>query len=107
MDNKKTDAYYIGKIKDDIAVIFQYMQDKTYEEFVEDDMLIDAVMFRLVQMVESIKKLTQEFREKHNDVHWREIIGFRNGIVHDYGSTDYTIVYEIIKEDLKELNDKL
>ena len=36
-----------------------------------------------------------------------EIVGFRNGIVHDYGKTDYTIVYDIISKDLFILKDEL
>lgn len=30
-------------------------------------------------------------------------MGFRNGIVHEYGKTDYTIVYETITQDLDDL----
>ena len=30
-------------------------------------------------------------------------MGFRNGIVHEYGKTDYTIVYETVTQDLDEL----
>jgi len=29
-----------------------------------------------------------------------QIIGFRNGIVYDYGKIDYSIVYEIVTNDL-------
>ena len=32
-----------------------------------------------------------------------DIIGFRNGIVHEYGETDYVTVYETITNDLDEL----
>ena len=32
---------------------------------------------------------------------------FRNGIVHEYGKTDYTIVYEIITDGLDQLEDVL
>ena len=34
-------------------------------------------------------------------------MGFRNGIVHEYGKTDYTIVYEIITDGLDQLEDVL
>lgn len=30
-------------------------------------------------------------------------MGFRNGIVHEYGKTDYSEVYSIVKEDLYSL----
>ena len=103
MDNLKSDKYYIDLARKDIEKIIQYTKDVSYEEFISDDQLIDAVMFRLVQMIENIKMLTNDFKNKHSDIEWNEIIGFRNRIVHDYGKTDYTVVYEIIKEDIQKL----
>ena len=103
MDNLKNDKYYIDLAKKDIEKIIQYTKDISYEEFLNDEQLIDAVMFRLVQMVENIKKITNKFKEEHNEIEWNEIIGFRNKIVHDYGKTDYNVVYEVIKEDIQKL----
>ena len=40
-------------------------------------------------------------------IKWGQIIGFRNGIVHDYGKTDYSIVYEIVSKDIYELKENL
>ena len=104
MDNVKNDNYYVSKIIEEINAIQKYLVNtKTYEQFENNDLLIDAVLFRLVQMVESIKKLSIEFKGKYKDVQWNQIIGFRNGIVHDYGRTDYTIVYDIITKDIVDL----
>lgn len=104
MDNVKNDNYYVSKIIEEINAIQKYLVNtKTYEQFENNDLLIDAVLFRLVQMVESIKKLSAEFKGKYKDVQWNQIIGFRNGIVHDYGRTDYTIVYDIITKDIVDL----
>ena len=53
--------------------------------------------------IENIKNISAEFKEKNNHIPWGKIMGFRNGIVHEYGETDYTIVYETATEDLDEL----
>lgn len=105
MDNLKNDKYYIDLARKDIEKIIQYTKGISYEDFINDEQLIDAVMFRLVQMIENIKKITNEFKNKHKDIEWNEIIGFRNRIVHDYGKTDYTVVYEIISDDIQKLQD--
>ncbi|MCR5462606.1 MAG: DUF86 domain-containing protein [bacterium] len=44
-----------------------------------------------------------DFKNQHNDIEWIEIIGFRNRIVHDYGKTDYSVVYEVITQDIEKL----
>ena len=103
MDNLKNDRYYVSKANENIQAIQRYIGHKTYEEFISDEELIDASMFRLVQLIENIKNLSDEFKRKNDYVPWGKIMGFRNGIVHDYGKTDYTIVYEIVTQDLNEL----
>lgn len=92
---------------DNIDVIIGYANGLTYDEFMDDEMLIDATMFRLVQMIENVNHLSSKFKELHSNIKWGQIIGFRNGIVHDYGKTDYSIVYEIVSNDIKELREEM
>ena len=107
MDNIKTDTYYKNMILNDVDKIIVYSKNKTYEEFITDEELIDAILFRLIQISESIKKLSTDFKNNHSDIPWNEIVGFRNKIVHDYGKTDYTIVYEVVTNDIQSLKDAL
>ena len=46
MDNKKDDSYYATKVIDNINAIQKYVRGKTYDDFISDDELLDAVMFR-------------------------------------------------------------
>ena len=103
MDNYKNDNYYIEKALNDIDIIIKYTSGKTYEEFMSDETIIDATMFRLIQMTESIKNISLEYKEANSQIPWGEIVGFRNGIVHEYGETDYTVVYDIITKDIYDL----
>ena len=107
MDNRKDDSYYIAKVIENIDAIILYTKELTYDEFVNDPLIVDATMFRLVQMAENTSHISKQFKELSPNIKWGEIIGFRNGIVHDYGKTDYTIVYEIISKDIYELKDRL
>ena len=103
MDNRKDDSYYFSKIVDDIDAIKRYLNNETYEEFLNDGKTIDSIMFRMIQLVENIKGLSDDFKEKQAEIKWHRIIGFRNGIVHEYDKTDYSIAYEIITINLVEL----
>ena len=105
MDNRKNDAYYFSKIVEDINTIKKYLNNASYEEFLTDGQMIDAIMFRMIQLVESIKNVSIIFKDEHPDINWHKIIGFRNGIVHEYGKTDYIIVYETITNDLDVLKE--
>lgn len=97
------ERYYIRQAIDDIDVIRSYTLDLSYEEFSRDGRTVDATMFRLQQMIEKIKSLSETFKRQHPDVPWGEIIGFRNGIVHAYGKVNLMTVYEIVSHDILEL----
>ena len=103
MDNKKDNSYYFSKGIANIDIIKEYLNNKTYEGFINDEKTIDSIMFRMVQLVENIKNISSDFKENHPEIKWHKIIGFRNGIVHEYDKTDYSIVYEIITINLLEL----
>ena len=106
MDNIKNDSYFIQKAIADINAIENHTKNvTTYDEFMSDEMVVDAVMFRLIQLIENVKNISSEFKNNHNDIPWGKILGFRNGIVHEYGATDYTIVFEIITKDIYGLRD--
>lgn len=107
MDNKKDDNYYVKKIIDNINAIINYTKELSYEEFVSKPEKIDASLFRLVQIAENMTHLSKNYKLLHNNTKWGQISGFRNGIVHDYGKTDYFIVYEIISSDIYKLKNDL
>ena len=105
MKNPKNDPYYMKKALIEIGYLEKYCSGLSYDEFLLDSKTNDAIMFRLVQLIENIKKLSNEFTLRHPEVKWGDIIGFRNGIVHEYGEVDYTIVYQIVNKHISELKE--
>lgn len=101
----KTDSYYMGKALIEIEAIIQYTKGLTFDEFMSESKTIDTTMFRLQQMIEHIKEISSEFKNKHQEIPWIDIVGFRNRIVHEYGKTDYTTVYEIISTNIFQLKE--
>ena len=107
MDNKKDNQYYIKKIVTDIAFILEHTVGLTKEELKANEVLVDSVMFRLIQVSENSDKLTDEFKSWHVDIPWRAMKGLRNRIVHEYGNVDLGVVYDTVKNDLPNLLSEL
>ena len=103
MDNVKNDNYHALKIRDDLAFIVKHMKDISQEELGTNEVLLDSMLFRLIQISENAKKLSEEYKTEHNSVPWTAIYGLRNKIVHDYGNVDLDIVYSTLTEDIPEL----
>ena len=103
MANKKNDAYYIDKIKTDILFIVKNMHDVNMEELSVNEILLDSILFRMIQISENSKNLSSEFKESNSNIPWDAITGLRNRIVHDYGNVDLGIVFETLKKDIPNL----
>lgn len=103
MDNKKTDQYFIDKIITDLTFIRTHTESLSKSKLEEDEILVDSIMFRLIQVAENSEKLTEKFKKTYPSIPWRAIKGLRNRIVHEYGNVDLTIVYDTVKKDIPEL----
>lgn len=103
MDNIKNNRYYVDKILADLKFVIDHTQGKTQQEIEADDLLLDSIMFRVIQIAESSMKLDEDFQKKNSHIPWRAIRGMRNMIVHNYGAVDLAIVYETVTISIPEL----
>ncbi len=107
MDNIKNDNFYIEKILEDLRFIVEHTKGITKESLEEDLILLDSMMFRLIQISESAKRLSEEFKDEHSTIPWTAIHGLRNKIVHDYGNVDLDIVFFTLTVDIPDLLNKI
>ena len=84
MDNIKTDNYYIQKIQQDLEFIVKHMKNVDIEELNANEILLDSMLFRMIQISENSRKLTEEYKQKRRMIPWNAMYGMRNRIVHDY-----------------------
>lgn len=73
-----------------------------------DDMLaIEEKRLALVRCVEVIgeagQKVSPAVKDALSDVPWPAMYGMRNRLIHDYGNTNYEVVYDVVVGDLPRL----
>lgn len=68
MDNVKTDSYYIQKIRKDLEFIVNHMKNVEIEELNANEVLLDSMLFRMIQLSENAKKLSDEYKLMHGDI---------------------------------------
>ena len=73
------------------------------EIFAESKIYRNAAALCILQIGELVGKLTEEFRQQHSAVPWRQIKAMRNIVAHSYGSVDPETTWEIITEDIPVL----
>jgi uncharacterized protein with HEPN domain len=86
-----------------IREVRSFTADVTYEQFVRDTKTRSAVLFQLLVVGEAAARLPIDLRQRHPEIEWVPIIGFRNRIVHGYFALDWTIVWHAATADARLL----
>ena len=85
-----------------------FVRGKTYEAFVEDD-LVRSVVERQLQIIgEALSQLAKvDPQIASNVAELGRIIAFRNILLHGYAAIDYDTVWRLIEDKLPELQANL
>src|SRR5215212_6685733 len=76
---------------------------KAADTFFTNSMVQDAVI-RNVQIIgEAAHAISDDFKRSHPEIPWREIVGTRNIITHEYFRVDLEIIWDAVTEDLARL----
>lgn len=105
MSKKKNRSYllFYEDIIKAIEKIEQYTQDITYVDFCERTVIVDAVVRNLEIIGEAANKIPKEYQEKYPYIEWRQMIGFRNILIHNYFEVDVESVWDTIKKNIPHL----
>ena len=57
MDNIKNDSYYVNKIVADLSFVLAHTKDMSSEDFGNNEVLLDSVMFDLPELMRDIEKI--------------------------------------------------
>lgn len=104
---KRDVRVYLDDIIESIRLIEEYIRDISNEEFNKNTELQDAILRRLAIIGEAAKNIPQDFKNNHPEIQWREILGMRNIVIHEYFGVELGRVWKTVKEDLPLLKKQL
>ena len=86
------------------CAIKEFISNKTLESYRSDELLRSAVERKFEIMGEAINRIKRDEPSLLLQIrHHRDIISFRNILVHGYDTIDDRIVWGVIEEDLDDL----
>lgn len=75
----------------------------TFEQFISNQLLQDALIFNLYRIGEAVNNLTPDLKNKHTEIPWQEIVGTRIIIAHVYSDLDYDLTWNTLNKDMEPL----
>lgn len=107
MENKDTLVDVLDLIdRLDASVKLYKIQDK--EDFLRrDELEQDGLAYKIQVIAETLGKVSQDFKDSHTEIPWKNIKGMRNQLSHNYGQNNYRLIWSTYKEKLPELREQL
>ncbi len=105
---KRTIVQFLYDIEDSILNIQKQVKPLSFEEFMENEVVIGYVERQLEKIGEAINQIQKLDNELLNLVntdkkYWENIKGVRNRLIHEYWGTSMEMIYEISVDEMDEL----
>lgn len=99
----KNDKTYLAHIQNAIETIEEYLEGVSYEKFISNKMVIDAVVRELEIIGEASNNLSIKFQQHHSKIQWRRMKDMRNFLIHQYFGVNIKVVWDTCKNDIPAL----
>jgi uncharacterized protein with HEPN domain len=83
--------------------VVQFTRGVTFEVYIGDPMRRMAVERALEILGEAARRVSEGFRQAHSEIPWRDLIGQRNVLAHDYGEIKQDRIWESATRHAPEL----
>jgi len=103
MKGKIGDKQRLLHILDSIIEIEGYTLKSNFDSFLENSMMRFASIKQIEIIGEAANYITEETKNKFSEIQWRQIIGLRHILVHEYFGIDNKLIWQIIANDIPKL----
>jgi uncharacterized protein with HEPN domain len=100
MRGKLGDKERLGHILDAIVEIESYTLNVEFKDFLSNSMMRFASIKQIEIIGEAANYITPATKELFSDIEWKQIIGMRHILIHEYFGVDANLVWQVIKDDL-------
>ena len=107
MREPRRDRLRLQHMLDACDALMEFVADRKEEDLMSDKMLLAAVSRQIEIIGEAASMLTVELRALHPEVPWRQIIGMRHRIIHEYFAVQTDTLWVVAQNDVPMLREQL
>lgn len=103
MQPEERDAAYLWDMLDAAKTVEHLIADLNFTGYEKDRKTQLAIERALEIIGEAAGRISETFRKSHPEIPWRQIIGQRNVLVHEYGEIKQDRLWKVAKENIPQL----
>jgi uncharacterized protein with HEPN domain len=107
MRPEERDPAHLWDMLEAARAVVDFTESLTLEEFLaagRDRQITRLAVERELEILgEAARRVSSRFRDEHAEIPWKETVGLRNVISHEYDKVNYTAIYRIVRERVPEL----
>lgn len=97
------DIACLWDMREAAQLILEFTRGESLSSFSSDKKLQSAVERQLEIIGEAARRVSVDFQKSHPEIPWRNMIGLRNLLIHEYGEVKADRVWFIVTNDLRDL----
>ena len=97
------DPAYLWDMLEAAKEVEGMLRDYDIAAYLENRILLRATERSIELVGEAARRVSSTYQQAHPEIPWREIIGQRNILAHEYGQIDHTMLYKTAAEDIPTL----
>lgn len=101
------DAAYLWDMLDSARTIGDFVQGVKLHGYLQDRKLQLAIERSLEILGEAARKVLDGLKQEHPEIPWKEIVGQRNVLAHEYGEIKQERLWRVSTQNIPELVSKL
>lgn len=97
------DPQTLVDLRDACQLIRQFIAGVDEAAFSQNVEKQSAVLHQLMVIGEGVKRLSEEFRDAHLQIPWRDVARMRDKLIHHYDVVDLKLVWVSVSRDIPVL----
>ncbi|MBI1788484.1 MAG: DUF86 domain-containing protein [Acidobacteria bacterium] len=103
----RRELLFLQDIRDASDALAGFVAGQNEAAFSQNDLLRSAVVHKLTVIGEAASRLPDEIRQRHPEIPWRDVIAFRNILVHAYFGIQWDLVWKAATEEVPDLRKRI
>ena len=90
-----------------ITEMENYIRNTNFESFNQTSMMRFATIKQIEIIGEAANYISTETKNKFTDIEWKQIIGMRHILIHEYFGVDAALIWQVVVSDIPELKTRI